>query len=165
VEATIEASPGAVWEYLSQPKTFPQWYSGVESATVTGADDGRTRRGTVGHCTHGKQSFTLEIVDFSPLDYVTYQATIPVPMMGAMRMHFTYQLSQVPAGTRVVTAVSEIQLLGSRVQRALATGMSKLISGRMKRRMRSDFQDSLIGLRELVDREVASGSVAAGAQC
>ncbi len=159
VEVTISAPPTMIWEYVSQPKTFPKWYAGVDIARVTDMNKERTKRGTVGHCAHGNQSFTVEIVDIQPFEYVTYKSIVPMPGMGAMSMYFTYQLSETKAGTQVTTRTSEIEAQGNKMQVFMHNLLFKVMGNQMKQKMQSDFQNSLNNLHELIEKELTDGNI------
>jgi uncharacterized membrane protein len=159
---TISAPSSVVWEYVSQPKTFPQWYTGVQSAIVTNMDKERTKLGTTGHCAHGKQVFTVEIVDLRPFDYVTYKSIVPMPgqaMFGEMCMYFTYQLSELDGVTQLVMRTSELTPQGSKFQEFMFAMMFKMMGKMMKQQIQSDFLKSITTLREVVEREITAESI------
>jgi uncharacterized protein YndB with AHSA1/START domain len=78
-EATIDAPPALVWEYLTSPRLRPEWQGGVESVIRDSGPVGRRGIGTVNHCMHGKDVVIEEVADWEPNDHVTYRSLTPVP--------------------------------------------------------------------------------------
>lgn len=158
-EVTIAAPPIIVWEFLSQPKTFPQWMIGVEAiAQVTGKNNERTQAGTVGHCVHGGKTSPMETVDLRPFDYVSYYNVVPLPFDGA-RFYYTYELTSVDGGTRVNARSSELQLIGRKIPMFLNRLFFKVFGAMMIRIQSENDQASLVNLRDLIERKIATGSI------
>ena len=95
-EATVDAPPEIVWEYLTSPRLRPQWQGGVEAVVRDDGPAGRRGIGTVNHCMHGKDVVIEEVVDWEPNDHVTYRSLLPVP--DAPKLLNTFQLTDLGNG-------------------------------------------------------------------
>ncbi|QPF83335.1 DUF2652 domain-containing protein [Bradyrhizobium genosp. L] len=91
----IAAPRQAVWEYLTVPGQWRQWW---DADDIT-EDSGKGRRGvgTRNHCAHGKTTNIEETLDWRPVDYLTVSIALPVP--GAPRIVVTRALLDGPDGT------------------------------------------------------------------
>jgi uncharacterized protein YndB with AHSA1/START domain len=99
-EATVDAPPALVWDYLTSPRLRPQWQHGVEAVIREAGPAGRRGIGTVNHCMHGKDVTIEEVVDWEPNDHVTYRSLVPIP--DAPKLLNTFQLTDLGDGrTRV----------------------------------------------------------------
>jgi uncharacterized protein YndB with AHSA1/START domain len=98
-ECEIPAPPAVVWEYLTDPAHKQHWLH-ADAITVSGANNGRTGLGTVHHCAHGNTTIVVEVIDWRPLDYVTYNQAWP---MGSHTM-VTDEVVAIESGTLVRTA-------------------------------------------------------------
>ena len=94
--ATLDAPRALVWEYLTSPALRPAWQLGVEAVMAEAGPAGRRGIGTVNHCMHGKDAIIEEVVDWEPIDHVTYRSLLPVP--GAPKLLNTFQLSDLGDG-------------------------------------------------------------------
>lgn len=94
--ATLDAPPALVWEYITSPRLRPMWQLGVEAVVRASGPAGRRGIGTVNHCMHGKDVIVEEVVDWEPVDHVTYRSLVPVP--GAPKLLNTFQLSDLGDG-------------------------------------------------------------------
>jgi hypothetical protein len=82
LRAHIDGAPGAVWDYLTNPRKRPLWTKGVKR--VDRDDPGLAPGvGTVNHCVHGAAASHEEILDWRPFDYYTWSTKMP---LGRMRM-------------------------------------------------------------------------------
>lgn len=89
-ETTLEGRPALVWEYITSPALRPLWQGGVEAVIREAGPPGRRGIGTVNHCMHGKDVVVEEVVDWEPVDHVTYRSLVPIP--GAPKLLNTFQL-------------------------------------------------------------------------
>jgi hypothetical protein len=60
VDATFEAPPAVVWDWVTSPARRLQWQSGVHGHRPGRGDAGRRGVGTVNHCVHGKDAVIEE---------------------------------------------------------------------------------------------------------
>jgi uncharacterized protein YndB with AHSA1/START domain len=131
-EADVDASPGAVWEAMTDPAQGMRW-----RVNITGISEdhpkGSRGVGTVTHCFHGRTTIEQEIVDWLPPHHYTYRERNPVgPCM------WTFTLAPLDGGRR--THVEwRFALEGGRRQ-AL---MMKVMGGRVRRLLQQNF-DALI---------------------
>ena len=95
-EATFDAPPAVVWEYLTSPRLRPMWQSGVVAVIREAGPAGRRGIGTVNHCMHGKDAIIEEVLDWEPNDHVTYRSLLPVP--DAPKLLNTFQLTDLGDG-------------------------------------------------------------------
>lgn len=95
-EATLDAPRALVWEYLTSPALRPAWQLAVDAVTRESGPAGRRGIGTVNHCMHGKDAIVEEVVDWEPIDHVTYRSLLPVP--GAPKLLNTFQLTNLENG-------------------------------------------------------------------
>jgi uncharacterized protein YndB with AHSA1/START domain len=95
-EATLDAPPTLVWEYLTSPALRPLWQLGVEAVLRDSGPPGRRGIGTVNHCMHGKDVIIEEVVDWEPPDHVTYRSLVPAP--GAPKLLNMFQLAEIGDG-------------------------------------------------------------------
>lgn len=95
-EATLDAPPALVWEYLTSPRLRPQWQGGVEAVIPAAGVAGRRGVGTVNHCMHGKDVIIEEVVDWEPNDHVTYRSLMPLP--DAPKLLNTFLLTELGDG-------------------------------------------------------------------
>jgi uncharacterized protein YndB with AHSA1/START domain len=93
---TIDAPQALVWEYLTAPALRPMWQQAVEAVLPQAGPAGRRGIGTVNHCMHGKDVIVEQVVDWEPVDHVTYGSLLPVP--GAPKLLNTYELSDLGDG-------------------------------------------------------------------
>ncbi len=102
-EYTLPGPPEVAWDWLTSPVRRPQWQLGVlkideESAT------GRRGVGTTNHCIHGKDAIVEEIIDWRPVDYLTFRIQMPIP--GVPKLTLTQALEATPEGTRVTALIA-----------------------------------------------------------
>ena len=159
IEVTTSAPLSMIWEYVSQPKTFPEWHTGIERTRMTGMDNERNTLGTIGHCAHGKQTSTGEIVDLRPFEYVTYKSLIPVSGMGSMLMNMTYVVEGGHEGTKLVMRTSEIEASGNKFQVFMQKMLFKIMGPKMKEQLKSSYTNGIHNLCELVEQQVKNGTV------
>lgn len=95
-EATLDAPPALVWEYLTSPRLRPQWQGGVEAVIPAAGVAGRRGVGTVNHCMHGKDVIIEEVVDWEPNEHVTYRSLMPLP--DAPKLLNTFLLTELGDG-------------------------------------------------------------------
>lgn len=139
-DATLDAPRALVWEYLTSPALRPQWQLDVQSVTSQSGPAGRRGIGTVNHCMHGKDAVVEEIVDWEPIDHVTYRSLLP--LSGAPKLLNTFQLTDLGEGR-------------TRLEFRIA---------RPKARMDPEVADGLAGLETPIKRDfVALASVVAAA--
>lgn len=150
-EATLDAPQALVWEYITSPALRPAWQLGVEAVISDSGPAGRRGIGTVNHCMHGKDAIIEEVVDWEPIDHVTYRSLLP--LAGAPKLLNTFQLTDDGGGrTRL-----EIRFAQPRTKkhRATARDVVKQLDGPIKRdleALRSALADATAAA---VDPEVA----------
>jgi uncharacterized protein YndB with AHSA1/START domain len=106
VEGTLDAPQALVWEYLTSPVHRPKWQFAVEAVVRDAGPTGRRGIGTVNHCMHGKDAIIEEVLDWQPIDYVTYRSIVPMP--DAPKLVSTFQLTDVGGGrTHVEFALAQ----------------------------------------------------------
>ncbi len=67
----INAPPPIVWEWVSDPRRKNMYMDGTSWSDAV-RPGGRTRRGAVNHCAHGKDELSIEkIDDWRPFEYYT----------------------------------------------------------------------------------------------
>lgn len=76
-EFDFDAPRPILWEYITRPELRRGWQMVDEFIETTAK--GRRGVGTRNHCTHGKDAFIEEIVDWRPFDYVSMRELWPVP--------------------------------------------------------------------------------------
>jgi uncharacterized protein YndB with AHSA1/START domain len=132
-EATFDAPPGLVWEYITSPALRPLWQGAVEAVIREAGPPGRRGIGTVNHCMHGKGVVIEEVVDWEPVDHVTYRSLVPIP--GAPKLLNTFQLFDLGDGrTRLELRFGQPRTKKDRaVAGGLVTEMDAAIKGDMVR--------------------------------
>jgi uncharacterized protein YndB with AHSA1/START domain len=95
LEFDIAAPRQTVWEYLTVPGQWRQWWDADDIVEDSGK--GRRGVGTRNHCMHGKNTNIEETLDWRPVDYFTVSIALPVP--GAPRIMMTRALVDGPNGT------------------------------------------------------------------
>jgi len=95
LEFDIAAPRQTVWEYLTVPGQWQQWWDADDIIEESGK--GRRGVGTKNHCMHGKNTNVEETLDWRPDDYFTVSIALPVP--GAPRIVMTRALLDGPNGT------------------------------------------------------------------
>jgi uncharacterized protein YndB with AHSA1/START domain len=95
LEFDIAAPRPALWEYLTVPSLWQQWWP--TDALVEQSANRRRGVGTQVHCMHGKDAIIEELLDWRPFDYFTLSAQLPIP--GAPKVVMTRALQERPDGT------------------------------------------------------------------
>ena len=99
-EATLDAPRALAWEYVTSPALRPQWQLAVTAVNRASGPAGRRGIGSVNHCMHGTDAVIEEVVDWEPIDHVTYRTLLPAPDAPAILN--TFQLTDLGDGrTRV----------------------------------------------------------------
>jgi Protein of unknown function (DUF2652)/Polyketide cyclase / dehydrase and lipid transport len=119
----VPAPRSVTWSYLTDPGLRATWTPGIQRVDQS-TRNGRRGIGTQNHCIHGKNATLEEILDWRPFDYYTILNNVRMPFLKPMRM--TYELEDVPGGTRVTAYVAPGQGFG---QRALVGVVGRLMSG------------------------------------
>jgi hypothetical protein len=119
----VPAPRSVTWSYLTEPGIRASWTPGVQRIDQT-TPDGRRGVGTQNHCIHGRNASLEEILDWRPFDYFTILNHVPMPLLKPMRM--TYELEDVPGGTRVTESIAPGQGFG---QRALLAVLGRVLAG------------------------------------
>ena len=93
-EFDIAAQRQRVWEYLTVPGQWQQWWptDGIKE----NSGNGRRGVGTENHCMHGKDAIVEEVLDWRPCDYFTVSVLLPIP--GAPKIVMTRALKDGPNG-------------------------------------------------------------------
>ena len=94
----IAAPRHMVWEYVTVPGQWQQWWFAEEIIEHSGG--GRRGVGTTNHCMHGEAAVVEEILDWRPFDYFTIGITLPVP--DAPRIVMTRAVTDRPDGGSVL---------------------------------------------------------------
>lgn len=95
LEFDIAAPRQALWEYLTVPSLWQQWWP--TDALVEHSANRRRGVGTQVHCMHGKDAIIEELLDWRPFDYFTLSAQLPIP--GAPKVVMTRALQEQSNGT------------------------------------------------------------------
>jgi len=94
LEFDIAAPRQMVWEYLTVPGQWQQWWP--TDGIVDQSGDRRRGVGSKVHCMHGKDAVVEELLDWRPFDYFTMSALLPIP--GAPKVVMTRAVSDLPNG-------------------------------------------------------------------
>ncbi|WP_338827652.1 DUF2652 domain-containing protein [Bradyrhizobium sp. 27S5] len=95
LEFDIAAPRQRVWEFLTVPGQWQQWWDA--DTIVEESGKGRRGVGTKNHCMHGNHTVVEELLDWHPADYFTVGITLPVP--DAPRIVMTRAVLDGPDGT------------------------------------------------------------------
>jgi hypothetical protein len=107
----LPAPRSVAWRFMTDPGLRPGWTPGVLRIDQT-TPDGRIGVGTQNHCVHGKNASLEEILDWRPFDYYTILNALPMPLLKPMQM--TFELEDVPGGTRVTQSIAPGKGFGQR---------------------------------------------------
>jgi uncharacterized protein YndB with AHSA1/START domain len=150
-EATFDAPPAVVWDYVTSPARRPQWQhdvTGIVQQPVGPA--GRRGIGSVNHCMHGKDAIIEEILDWQPYDHVTLRSQMPMP--NVPKLLSTYVFEDLGDGrTRLELRFARPR---SAKDRAIAESILPMLD--------ASIADGHAALRPLIEAEMAarSGSAA-----
>ena len=122
-EATLDAPPAVVWEYVTSPALRPKWQLGVEAVLQAEGPAGRRGIGTVNHCMHGKDAIIEEVLDWEPNDHVTYRSLLPSP--GVPKLVNTFAFEDLGDGRTRMTAT--FARPRSAEERAIAEGLGPML--------------------------------------
>ncbi|UGY15586.1 DUF2652 domain-containing protein [Bradyrhizobium septentrionale] len=95
LEFDIAAPRQTVWEFLTVPGQWQQWWDA--DTIVEESGKGRRGVGTKNHCMHGTHTVVEELLDWHPADNFTVGITLPVP--DAPRIVMTRAVLDGPDGT------------------------------------------------------------------
>ncbi|WP_166297593.1 DUF2652 domain-containing protein [Bradyrhizobium sp. 2S1] len=95
LEFDIAAPRQRVWEFLTVPGQWQQWWDA--DTIVEESGKGRRGVGTKNHCMHGNHTVVEELLDWHPADYFTVGIALPVP--DAPRIVMTRAVLDGPDGT------------------------------------------------------------------
>jgi uncharacterized protein YndB with AHSA1/START domain len=99
-EAVFDAPQALVWDWITSPRRRLEWQYGATGIEMVDGTAGRRGIGTVNHCVHGKDTIVEEVLDWQPVDYVTYRTQLPAP--GVPKLVNSFVLGDVGDGrTRV----------------------------------------------------------------
>jgi uncharacterized protein YndB with AHSA1/START domain len=99
-DAVFDAPQALVWDWITSPRRRLQWQYGVTGIAMVDGTAGRRGVGTVNHCVHGKDTIVEEVLDWQPVDYVTYRTQLPAP--GVPKLINSFVLTDLADGrTRV----------------------------------------------------------------
>ena len=143
-EATFDAPPSVVWDYVTSPARRIQWQHGVTGIEILAGTAGRRGVGTVNHCIHGQAAMVEEVLDWQPFDYVTYRTLMPIPNVPKLVNSFVFQ-DLADGRTKV-----EFRMLRpkSAKDRAIATSLLPMLD--------ESITSGLANLRPLIEAEAAS---------
>lgn len=108
----VPAPRPMTWNYLTEPGLRATWSPSIKRVDER-TPDGRRGTGTRNHCVHGKDAVLEEILDWRPFDYYTVEVKLPMPFLKPMRV--TYELEDVPDGTRVTHHFAPAASVGQRL--------------------------------------------------
>jgi uncharacterized protein YndB with AHSA1/START domain len=123
----IPAPRALTWAYLTDPELRATWTPGVVRVDQA-SPDGRRGTGTQNHCVHGRNASVEEILDWRPFDYYTILNHVPMPLLRPIRT--TYELEDVPGGTRVTETTAAGAGFG---QRFLLRVIARMMAGTFAR--------------------------------
>ncbi len=132
----LPAPRALAWSYMTEPEMRAAWDPGIKRVDEATAD-GRRGTGTRNHCIHGKDVVLEEILDWRPFDYYTTEVRPPMPLLKPLRM--TFELEDIPGGTRVTQSTSHAPGLDQR-----------LVFGMMMRALAGKFRESQDSLRSML---------------
>lgn len=148
-EATFEAPPAVVWDWVTSPARRIQWQHGVTGIEQVAGTAGRRGTGTVNHCIHGKDAIVEEVLDWRPYDYVTYRSQMPIP--GVPKLLNTFAFEDLGDGrTRLEMRFGRPR---SAKDRAIAMGILPMIQ--------ASVDAGLAALRPLIEEDAAARRAAA----
>jgi hypothetical protein len=119
------------------------WDPGIMRVDEVTAD-GRRGTGTRNHCVHGRDVVLEDILDWRPFDYYTTEVKPPMPLLKPIRM--TFELEDIPEGTRVTQSMSHAPGFGQRVAFRM-----------MMRTLAGKFTESQESLRSMLATATATG--------
>jgi uncharacterized protein YndB with AHSA1/START domain len=140
-EATFDAPPAVVWEYVTSPALRPKWQYGVDVVSTEAGPPGRRGIGTVNHCMHGKDAVIEEVLDWQPNDHVTYRSALPRPGvpkivntfafadLGDGRTHMTGRFARPRSARDRAIWDGLVPMLDDMVERGIA-GLTRLFAER-----------------------------------
>jgi uncharacterized protein YndB with AHSA1/START domain len=99
-EAVFDAPQALVWDWITSPRRRLQWQYGATGIEMVDGTAGRRGVGTVNHCVHGKDTIVEEVLDWQPVDYVTYRTQLPAP--GVPKLVNSFVLSDAGDGRTMV---------------------------------------------------------------
>jgi hypothetical protein len=120
--------------------------SGLTGFAITGTDKGRLGVGATYHCTHGKETFLLNVLAWQPFRYYTYECPLPL----GMRLRGTEELQAADGGTHAI--MRWIVVLPGGPRRLLAKAMLPMIRGPFLRMQQANAR----GLSTLAAEEAAA---------
>lgn len=95
--ALLPVPPALAWDYLTEPNTRKIWLMST-SQRLTLTSKGRTGRGAIYQCAHGKMVFQHTIVEWHPFDDVTFESAL---LAKGISVRITVRLEAADAGTKV----------------------------------------------------------------
>jgi Protein of unknown function (DUF2652) len=98
VEQDFPLPASLLWDYLTKPE-YRSILQGSDWQKLIKAANGRTSRGAVYHCAHGKRIFVQTIIDWQPFEYYTIEEEAGMPGTSFL---FTYRLVPTPQGARLM---------------------------------------------------------------
>jgi len=143
-EFDIAAQRQTVWEYLTVPGRWQQWWptDGIKE----NSGNGRRGVGTKNHCMHGKDAIIEEVLDWRPFDYFTVSILLPIP--GAPKIVMTRALKDGPNGmTRLEMRVAK--------PKSKDEAFVDQVGGKFK----EDLTKAIADLRRLLEEHQASVAV------
>jgi uncharacterized protein YndB with AHSA1/START domain len=96
-EIEFDAPQAVVWDWITSPLRRIQWQDGATGIQMVDGTAGRRGVGTVNHCIHGKDTIVEEVLDWQPVDYVTYRSLLPSPP-GVPKLLNSFVLSELDGG-------------------------------------------------------------------
>jgi uncharacterized protein YndB with AHSA1/START domain len=142
-EVEFDAPQAIVWDWITSPARRIQWQYGATGIRTVAGTAGRRGVGTVNHCIHGKDTIVEEVLDWQPVDYVTYRSQLPQP--GVPKLVNSFVLSDI--GNDRTKVEMRFGLPKSAKDRAIATQLLPMLD--------VSIQNGLAALRPLIE-EAAS---------
>lgn len=148
VQTDIPAPKSLVWGFFIDPNRRMQWQDGMTNVNNEASSDGRMGVGAESHCDHGGIRMDHRVIDFYPIDYVTFH-TIPSGKTIAKFFDsiFTCSLEQLP------NAHCRVSLLARLNNRNLFVRLMVRLARPILRR---DFAARLASLKRVLALEMAS---------
>jgi uncharacterized protein YndB with AHSA1/START domain len=148
-EVVFDAPQALVWDWITSPARRIQWQYGATGIETVAGTAGRRGVGTVNHCIHGKDTIVEEVLDWQPVDYVTYRSQLPQP--GVPKLVNSFVLANTGDGrTRVEIRFGRPK---AAKDRAIAEQLLPMLDG--------SIQAGLDALRPLIEGAAAEARSAA----
>jgi hypothetical protein len=126
METELNIPAALAWDYVNEPESKRRWAQ-ADELTVEGMDNGRLDVGVEQYCRHGDQINIHRIVDWRPMQYVTYDIQGPLNLT----IRYTIELDSTPTSTRIVWRFA-YPTVDNPFHKVVAGVMSPFIQGFLK---------------------------------